>query len=227
MAHILIVEDEYDIAEQVMLFFKAAQFEVTHIADGADVVGWVAEHQPDAILMDIMPPNQDGVECMKQIRQFSMVPIVMMTAKVSEADRLRGLEFGADDYVCKPFSAAELVMRIRAILRRCAPLEAKEEKIQVDEEQLLIKLKGQTLPLTKVEFDIFALLYKAPSRVFSRQQILDFIQPDNFDISDRVIDSHIKNIRKKIKQIGVSAKLVGSVYGAGYRFDEQQIDAAT
>ena len=113
-----------------------------------------------------------------------MVPIVMMTAKVSEADRLRGIEFVADDYVRKPFSAAELVMRVKAILRRCASLDNKEEKILVDEELLLIKLKDQILPLTKVEFDIFALLYKAPSRVFSRQQILDFIQPDNFDISE-------------------------------------------
>jgi len=225
MPHILIVEDEYDIAEQVTLFFKAAQFTVTHIADGAEVVEWVSEYQPDAILMDIMIPNKDGVECMKQIRQFSMVPIVMMTAKVSESDRLKGLEFGADDYVCKPFSAAELVMRVKAILRRCAPIEAREEKIIVDEERLLVKLKSATLPLTKVEFDIFALLYKSPSRVFSRQQILDFIQPDNFDISDRVIDSHIKNMRKKIKQIGFSPKLLGSVYGAGYRFDEQQVDA--
>ena len=192
----------------------------------SEVVNWVAQHNPDAILMDIMIPNQDGVECMKKIRQFSMVPIVMMTAKVSEADRLRGIEFVADDYVRKPFSAAELVMRVKAILRRCASLDNKEEKILVDEELLLIKLKDQILPLTKVEFDIFALLYKALSCVFSRLQILDFIQPDNFDISDRVIDSHIKNIRKKIKQIGISSKLVGSVYGAGYRFDEQQIDSA-
>ena len=226
MQHILIVEDDFDIAEQVMLFFKASGFKTSHIADGAEVVPWVEENSPDAILMDIMLPNQDGVECMKQIRAFSMVPIIMMTAKVAESDRLKGLEFGADDYVCKPFSAAELVMRIKAILRRCAPLaDAESEKlVNVDEAQLTVTLKGQLLALTKVEFDVFALLYNAPSRVFSRQQILDYIQPDNFDISDRVIDSHIKNIRKKIKSLNISPKLVGSVYGAGYRYDEQQIN---
>lgn len=225
MQHILIVEDDFDIAEQVMLFFKASGFKTSHIADGAEVVSWVKSHNPDAILMDIMLPNQDGVECMKQIRAFSMVPIIMMTAKVAESDRLKGLEFGADDYVCKPFSAAELVMRIKAILRRCAPLPANKKLVDVDEAQLTVTLKGRILALTKVEFDVFALLYKAPSRVFSRQQILDYIQPDNFDISDRVIDSHIKNIRKKIKQLDCSPKLVGSVYGAGYRYDEQQINS--
>jgi two-component system response regulator BaeR len=226
MQHILIVEDDFDIAEQVTLFFKASGFKTSHIANGAEVVPWVEENTPDAILMDIMLPNQDGVECMKQIRRFSMVPIVMMTAKVTESDRLKGLEFGADDYVCKPFSAAELVMRIKAILRRCAPLTETESKklVKVDEAQLTVKLKGQLLALTKVEFDVFSLLYHSPCRVFSRQQILDDIQPDNFDISDRVIDSHIKNIRKKIKALNISPKLVGSVYGAGYRYDEQQIN---
>ncbi|MBE0370180.1 response regulator [Pseudoalteromonas aurantia] len=224
MQHILIVEDDFDIAEQVMLFFKASGFKTSHIADGADVVSWVEKNSPNAILMDIMLPNQDGVECMKKIRAFSMVPIIMMTAKVAESDRLKGLEFGADDYVCKPFSAAELVMRVKAILRRCAPAVETEKLVNVDEQQLTVTLKGRILALTKVEFDVFALLYNAPSRVFSRQQILDYIQPDNFDISDRVIDSHIKNIRKKIKLLDCSPKLVGSVYGAGYRYDEQQIN---
>ncbi|NOU50382.1 response regulator [Pseudoalteromonas sp. JBTF-M23] len=224
MHHILIVEDDFDIAEQLILFFKASGFETSHIADGGLVVDWVKLNQPDAIVMDIMLPNQDGVECMKQIRQFSMVPIVMVTAKVAEADRLKGLEFGADDYVCKPFSAAELVMRIKAILRRCTPNEQTQQKVAVNESELSICIVGKPLVLTKVEFDIFLLLYKAPSRVFSRQQILDLIQPDNFDISDRVIDSHIKNIRKKIKQLGFCAKLIGSVYGAGYRYDAQQLE---
>lgn len=222
----MIVEDDFDIAEQVMLFFKASGFKITHIADGAEVVSWVRENGPDAILMDIMLPNQDGVVCMQQIREFSMVPIVMLTAKVSESDRLKGLEFGADDYVCKPFSAAELVMRIKAILRRCsAPAVSDTPDIEVNESQLLVSLKGQSLSLTKVEFDVFAMLYNAPNRVFSRQQILDHIQPDNFDISDRVIDSHIKNIRKKIKNIDISPKIVESVYGAGYRFNEQHINS--
>ncbi|BBN83938.1 DNA-binding response regulator [Pseudoalteromonas sp. A25] len=224
MHRILIVEDDFDIAEQLALFFKASGFATSHIADGALVVDWVNNNQPDAIVMDIMLPNQDGVECMKQIRQFSMVPIVMVTAKVAEADRLKGLEFGADDYVCKPFSAAELVMRIKAILRRCTPSQQEQKGVIVNEAEISIRIVGKSLALTKVEFDIFLLLYKAPSRVFSRQQILDFIQPDNFDISDRVIDSHIKNIRKKIKQLGFSAKLIGSVYGAGYRYDAQQLD---
>ena len=223
-AQILLVEDDLDIAEQVLLFFRASGFDMHHIDDGAEVVSWVERNQPDAILMDIMLPNQDGVSCLQQIRAFSEVPIVMLTAKVTEGDRLKGLEFGADDYVCKPFSAAELVMRMRAILRRCANTNAHQKPIEVDNAALSVKLNGQPLPLTKVEFDVFALLYHAPNRVFSRQQILDHIQPDNFDISDRVIDSHIKNIRKKIKLLGVSTKVVESVYGAGYRFNGDHID---
>ncbi|GEK08438.1 response regulator [Pseudoalteromonas sp. McH1-7] len=221
--NILLVEDDQDIAEQVLLFFRASGFKMFHIADGAEVVSWVRENQPDAILMDIMLPNQDGVECMRQIRTFSEVPIVMLTAKVTEADRLQGLEVGADDYVCKPFSAAELVMRIKAILRRCVNTHSYQKPIEVNRDELSVKLSGCTLGLTKVEFDVFALLYDAPNRVFSRQQILDHIQPDNFDISDRVIDSHIKNIRKKIKELEHSPKIVESVYGAGYRYNGQQI----
>ncbi|ATD09249.1 response regulator [Pseudoalteromonas piscicida] len=222
-SRILLVEDDQDIAEQVLLFFRASGFEMFHITDGAEVVPWVKANQPDAILMDIMLPNQDGVECMRQIREFSEVPIVMLTAKVAEADRLKGLEVGADDYVCKPFSAAELVMRMKAILRRCVNTNAYQKPIEVNREELTVKLNGSTLGLTKVEFDVFALLYDAPNRVFSRQQILDYIQPDNFDISDRVIDSHIKNIRKKIKGLDLSPKIVESVYGAGYRYNGQQI----
>ncbi|MEI8603845.1 response regulator [Pseudoalteromonas sp. B160] len=228
MQHILIVEDDIDIAQQVMLFFKASGFKTTHIAGGADVVAWVKLNNPDTIIMDVMLPNQDGVECLKQIRLFSMVPIIMVTAKVAEADRLRGLELGADDYVCKPFSAAELVMRVKAILRRCLvhelPTKVTEQQlIEVNTNNLTVKIKGHQLLLTKVEFDVFSLLYHAPNRVFSRQHILEHIQPSNFEIADRVIDSHIKNIRKKIKNLNFSPKIVGSVYGAGYRFDKQQI----
>ncbi|MCF6142609.1 MULTISPECIES: response regulator [Pseudoalteromonas] len=226
MQHVLIVEDDADIAHQVILFFKASGFKTTHIMDGASVVAWVKLNTPDTIIMDVMLPNQDGVECLKQIRQFSMVPIIMVTAKVAEADRLRGLELGADDYVCKPFSGAELVMRVKAILRRCSAHESPvhmEELIEVNTDNLTVRIKGQQLILTKVEFDLFSLLYHAPNRIFSRQHILEHLQPSNFDIADRVIDSHIKNIRKKIKHLNFSPKIVGSVYGAGYRFDKQQI----
>lgn len=225
MNHILIVEDDLDIASQVKLFFEASGFKTTHVADGALVIDAVKTYSPDVVLLDIMLPNRTGVECLKEIRTFSGVPVVMVTAKAEEADRLRGLEIGADDYVCKPFSAAELVMRVKAILRRCSPpqVESDSAPIDVNEEALLVNLSGQSLGLTKVEFDVFLLLYKSPNRVFSRQQILDYLQPDNFDISDRVIDSHIKNIRKKIRMLNVSPKLVESVYGAGYRYNAQQL----
>ncbi|MFC0119707.1 response regulator [Pseudoalteromonas xiamenensis] len=226
MSHVLIVEDDFDIAAQVKLFFEASGFKTTHIADGALVIESVKTHSPDVVLLDIMLPNKNGVDCLREIRTFSHVPVVMLTAKAEEADRLKGLEVGADDYVCKPFSAAELVMRVKAILRRCMPVAAEStsvNQIEVDEHALTVNLFGKSLGLTKVEFEVFALLYKAPNRVFSRQQILDYIQPDNFDISDRVIDSHIKNIRKKIKQLDCCPKLVESVYGAGYRYNAQQL----
>ncbi|TGE78104.1 two-component system response regulator BaeR [Pseudoalteromonas sp. KS88] len=225
MHHVLIVEDDIDIAQQVMLFFKAAGFKSTHIDDGAKVVSWVKENKPDTIIMDVMLPNQCGVECLKQIRLFSLVPVIMVTAKVAESDRLKGLELGADDYVCKPFSAAELVMRVKAILRRCSQNQhtEAEQAIEINTENLTVKLKGNLLALTKVEFDIFSLLYKSPSRVFSRQYILEYVQPSNLDITDRVIDSHIKNIRKKLKHLNFSPKIVGSVYGAGYCFNKDEI----
>ncbi|TMO43357.1 two-component system response regulator BaeR [Pseudoalteromonas sp. S4389] len=228
MSQILVVEDDLDIAEQVLLFFNASGFTTHHITDGSAVVSWVKENNPDAIILDVMLPNLDGVECMKQIRAFSMVPIIMVTAKVEEADRLKGLEHGADDYVCKPFSGAELVMRVKAILRRCTPISQQPTEmpatICLNEDALEVDIQGVSLGLTKVEFDVFKLLYKAPKRVFSRQQILDHIQPNNFDITDRVIDSHIKNIRKKLKNLQFSPKIVASVYGAGYRYDERQIN---
>ncbi|KTF14901.1 response regulator [Pseudoalteromonas sp. H105] len=228
MHHVLIVEDDIDIAHQVMLFFKAAGFKSTHIDDGSKVVSWVKENKPDTIIMDVMLPNQNGTECLREIRLFSLVPVIMVTAKVAEADRLKGLELGADDYVCKPFSAAELVMRVKAILRRCSQkqsvcIEEAEPVIVVNDEQLTVKLKGKLLALTKVEFDIFSLLYKSPGRVFSRQYILEYVQPCNLEITDRVIDSHIKNIRKKIKCLNFSPKIVGSVYGAGYCFNKDEI----
>ena len=156
MPQILVVEDDLDIAEQVLLFFNASGFTTHHITDGSAVMSWVKENNPDAIILDVMLPNLDGVECMKQIRAFSMVPIIMVTAKVEEADRLKGLEHGADDYVCKPFSGAELVMRVKAILRRCASAPSTDVVVQATdaicliEDALEVEIKGVSLGLTKV-----------------------------------------------------------------------------
>lgn len=217
MSYILIVEDDVEIAENVILFLQANQFETRHLTSGEHVISSVKQKEPDLILLDLMLPVVDGMTCCKKIREFSEVPIIMMTAKVEEIDRLVGLEAGADDYVCKPFSAAELVLRIKAILRR-TQIRKPQTGFSLNRDTYEILYNKKTIELTSVEFALFALLCNRPGKIFSRNQILDLAYPDMRDISDRTIDSHVKNIRKKIKNIGVNSIVLDSVYGAGYRY---------
>jgi two-component system response regulator BaeR len=217
MPYILIVEDDMEIAENVILFLQAHEFETQHLTSGEHVISSVRQKEPDLILLDLMLPVVDGMTCCKKIRGFSEVPIIMMTAKVEEINRLVGLEAGADDYVCKPFSAAELVLRIKAILRR-TQFRKPQVGFTLNKDTFEILYNQKTIELTNVEFALFALLCNRPGKIFSRNQILDLAYPDMRDISDRTIDSHVKNIRKKIKNIGVNGIVLDSVYGAGYRY---------
>ncbi|WP_281558372.1 response regulator [Thalassomonas sp. RHCl1] len=220
MADILIVEDDLEIAENVALFLQASNFTTRHLETGEHVVETVRENEPDLILLDLMLPVMDGLECCKQIRTFSEVPIVMLTAKTQEISRLIGLEAGADDYICKPFSAPELVLRIKAILKRTQKHKAPvvEEGLLLNMDSFRLSYRGQSTELTHLEFNLFSLLYQHPQRIYSRAQILDLAYPDMRDISDRAIDSHVKNIRLKAKKIGLETNIIESVYGAGYRY---------
>jgi two-component system response regulator BaeR len=217
MKKILIVEDEEAIEKYLTKFLQKENFAVDALATGINIAEYYQKNQPDLIILDVMLPGKDGITCCKELREISDVPIIMLTAKVEEIDRIIGLRAGADDYVCKPFSAVELVLRIQQILKR-------SEKPIIDNSFLLnvqnfqISHQGKVAELTQLEFALFQVLYNCPHRIFSRDEIIERAYPDRRDIFDRAIDSHVKNIRKKIKSLALEETVIDSVYGAGYRY---------
>jgi two-component system response regulator BaeR len=217
---ILVVEDEPTIAEILVTYLRHAGFEPHHVADGAVALETARHKAFDLVLLDIMLPGLDGIEVCRQIRAFSAVPIIMVTARVDEIDRLLGLETGADDYVCKPFSPREVVARVATVLRRSGgPQPAALEKVKVDEDSQRVFVAGQRLDLTPTEFRLVRLLASRPGRIFSRAQILDLAYLQDQEVSDRIVDSHVKNIRKKIAAVMPGVEIIHSVYGVGYRFE--------
>ncbi|NVJ62557.1 MAG: response regulator [Gammaproteobacteria bacterium] len=222
MAHtIFIVEDEKEIASVVDMYLQAAELKTQMFLDGTNVVEAVKEQSPSVVLLDLMLPGKDGLTICKEIREFSDVPIIMTTAKVEEVDRLVGLEIGADDYVCKPYSAKEVVARVKATLRRLDKqfVPSSKEALQVDESSQTIQYQQKVISLTTVEFNLFKLLYSHPNRIYSRQQILDLVYSDYRVISDRTVDSHIRNLRKKLTELETPEEPLRSIYGAGYKFE--------
>jgi two-component system response regulator BaeR len=218
MSRILIVEDEPKLAALEADYLKAAGFETHVIGDGREVVDWVRAHAPDLMLLDLMLPGRDGLEICRDVRAFSDVPIIMVTAKVEEIDRLIGLDAGADDYVCKPFSVRELVARVRAILRRGrGPLSA--AGLVIDEEAHRAQLDGRALDLTPVEFRLLRALAAAPGRVFPRERLLERIYEDHRVVTDRTVDAHVKNLRRKLEEVRPGEELVRSIYGVGYKLE--------
>ncbi|OPY69802.1 MAG: Transcriptional regulatory protein BaeR [Syntrophorhabdaceae bacterium PtaU1.Bin034] len=218
---ILIVEDEQKLAYLLRDYLTQAGFEPACLADGRDVVPWVKENKPHLILLDWMLPGKDGLEICKEIRIFSTVPIIMVTARVEEIDRLLGLELGADDYVCKPFSPREVVARVRAVLRRTgAGATVHDRQLRLDESRYLATLNGHDLELTAVEFKLLSFLSANPGRVYGRLQLMDRIYPDRRVVSDRTIDSHIKKLRKRISAVAPDVELIHSIYGVGYKYEE-------
>ncbi|QBG35707.1 response regulator [Litorilituus sediminis] len=218
---VLIVEDEQKLAELLADYFIAAQYQCHCLYSGGKVVDWVKHNHPDIILLDIMLPEKDGMQLCREIRQLSQVPIIMVTAKVEEVDKLLGLELGADDYICKPFSPREVVARVKAVLRRTQhggqnqPVAS--TGIFLDKARNEVSYQGNTLALTAVEFNLLAPLVSEPGRIYSRAQLMDTMYCDSRVVSDRTIDSHIKKLRKKIAQICPEQELIQSVYGLGYR----------
>ncbi len=219
--HILIVEDEPKIARLLQDYLQKEGFGVACLGRGDEVMAQVRKEKPDLILLDIMLPGLDGLSVCRRIRKDMAVPIIMLTAKVDEVDRIVGLELGADDYVCKPFSPREVVARVKAVLRRTAatPKEAtiKVGPIILDTEKFETFIADQPLKLTPNEFALLKAFMSRPNRVFSRTDLVSLVQGYAYEGYDRTIDTHIKNLRKKIAQIVPDQQVIVTVYGMGYK----------
>lgn len=219
--HILVVEDESKIAALLKDYLSREGFTVSCLPRGDEVLERIASISPALVLLDLMLPGLDGITVCREVRKFSNVPIIMVTAKVEEVDRLIGLEIGADDYICKPFSPREVVARVKAVLRRAQPSEPPRRlsvgPIMLDEDTRQVTVDGQPVSLTPSEFGLLNVLMTFPGRVFSRSELLDKVQGYRFEGYDRTIDSHVKNLRKKIASRMPGQEVIQTIYGVGYK----------
>jgi len=221
--HILVVEDEEKIARLLCDYLKGAGFRTSTQHNGDRVISQIKKDPPDLMLLDIMLPGKDGMELCREIRQFSDVPIIMITARVEEIDRLLGLELGADDYICKPFSPREVVARVKAVFRR-VHAEPRENYlvvglISLNDETHQVMINEKALNLTPNEFELLKIMMHRPNRVFSRTELINRVQGYDFEGYDRTIDTHIKNLRKKIARQLPGQEIISTVYGVGYKFN--------
>ncbi len=230
--HVLVVEDELKIAAVLLEYLRGSGYEATHLTRGDEVLDWLASHSPNLILLDLMLPGQDGLSVCTEIRKTSIVPIIMITARVEEIDRLLGLQLGADDYICKPFSPREVLARVQAILRRVKMLNESIQQqtrdqvpsksyrgLEIRDENYQASVEGQALDLTPIEFRMLSLMASAPGRVYSRNRLMATIYEDGRVVSDRTVDSHVKNLRKKLRDAFGDEEVVHSIYGVGYKFE--------
>lgn len=213
---VYIVEDEPELAGLVADYARASGYLPTVFGNGAEALAAIRIGVPDMLVLDLMLPGMDGLALCRAVRSFSQVPIVMVTARVEEIDRLLGLETGADDYLCKPFSPRELMARIKAILRRVQP-GAPASVCIVDEAAQRITIGGHAIELTPTEFSMLAGMARRRGQVFSRAQLLDLARQGNLEVTDRSVDSHVKNVRRKIAAVLPGLDAISSVYGLGYR----------
>jgi two-component system, OmpR family, response regulator BaeR len=224
-AHILIVEDEDKIASLLQDYLERSGYRVSHLDTGDGAISLIKNNQFDLIILDIMLPGMDGMEICRGIRTFSRVPVIMLTARVEEIDRLLGLELGADDYICKPFSPREVVARVKAVLRRIHPVPEdqflKAGEIVLHEDLRKVSISGCELVLTPIEFGLLRVLMAHPGRVFSRSELVSRVQGYDYEGYDRTVDSHIKNLRKKISGLLPDREIICSVYGIGYKLQVQ------
>lgn len=222
---ILVVEDEPDLAQVLVDYLKRDGFAASAIGDGAAAMAELRRQLPDLLLLDLMLPGMDGLAILRELRKISNLPVILVTARVEEIDRLLGLELGADDYVCKPYSPREVVARVKAVLRRLAPPQpaaaepAPAGGLSIDAEAWQASVDGRRLDLTPKEFQLLRTLAAKPGRVFSRAQLLDAIYEDNLDVSERAVDSHMKNLRRKLAQALPEAEPIRSIYGVGFVFE--------
>jgi two-component system, OmpR family, response regulator BaeR len=227
MNHILIVEDEIKLANLQADYLQNAGFDTVSLSNGLDVVPWFKANHTDLIVLDLMLPGRDGLDICRELRSFSTVPIIIITARIEEIDRLLGLELGADDYICKPFSFREMVARVKAVFRRqrAPTADALGSSLILNAHSFRVLANGHEVELTTVEFQLLQALYQQPGRIFSRSKLMDLIYQDQRIVSDRTIDSHIKKLRKKLTDLLPDQELIHSVYGAGYRYEPQRRDS--
>ena len=223
MTTVLVVEDELEIARVVRDYLRNAGFEVIVVGDGGSAVASVRSAKPDLLVLDLGLPGRDGLDVAREIRRWSDTPIVMLTARGDETDRIVGLEIGADDYVVKPFSPKELVARVRAVLRRTRTAARGDEivragDVEIDTAKMRVSVGDTQVDLTPTEFQLLATLAREPGRVFTRSQLLDAVHGVAIESYERAIDAHVKNIRRKIEPTPGSPRYVETVHGVGYRF---------
>jgi len=222
MSKILVVDDELKIARLVRDYLMEAGFDVVTASDGPGAVASVRTERPDLVILDIGLPGMDGFDVTRNIRSHSTTPIVMLTARTEETDRIIGLELGADDYVVKPFSPRELVARVKAVLRRSSGQIAQQtlrvRDLDIDLDRRIVKRGEAEVDLTATEFDVLTTLSRQAGRVFTRAQLLDSIRGVSFESYERAVDSHIKNLRKKLES---ESTYIETVYGVGYRFNDE------
>lgn len=228
--HILVVEDEVKIANLLRDYLENSGYRVTVLNDGFSAVDVIRLEQPNCALLDLMLPGKSGLDICRETRQFSDIPIVMITARVDEIDRLLGLELGADDYICKPFSPREVVVRVRNILRRInkggATTTSSNDSsgdlvyrgLRLNQEYFRCELNDQPIALTAVEFRMLFSMASQVGRIFSRDQLMNFAYTDDRVVSDRTIDTHIKNMRKKLVN-SPQENIIHSIYGVGYKVE--------
>ena len=223
MQRILVVEDEMQIARTLRDYLEVAGFEVTVVGDGSAALASARGDRPDLIVLDLGLPSVDGLDVARELRRTSATPIVMLTARGEESDRIVGLELGADDYLVKPFSPKELVARVRAVLRRTRGTVAGAEvlragEVEVDLPKMRARVEGRPVDLTPTEFQLLATFLREPGRVFTRGQLLDALHGVTIDSYERAIDAHVKNLRRKIEPEVGRPRFVLTVHGVGYRF---------
>ncbi|MFT6085603.1 MAG: two-component system response regulator BaeR [Glaciecola sp.] len=218
MAHILIVEDEEKLAKIMADYLQQAGYQTSILLDGLDVISTIKTRSIDLVLLDLMLPGKDGLTLCRELREFSDIAIIILTARVEEIDRLLGLDIGADDYICKPYSPREVVARVKTILRRISPQATSSSNIlTLDDDTYQAKVYQQLIELTAIEFNLLKILNKKPGRIYSRAQLIELVYQDNRIVSERTIDSHIKKLRKKLNTVETDNELVQSVYSVGYK----------
>jgi two-component system, OmpR family, response regulator BaeR len=224
-ARILIVEDEDKIADVLRDYLRAHGYATHRLARGDEVEAWVRSNPVDLVLLDVMLPGRTGLEICRNLRTYSDAAIIMVTARVDEIDRLLGLELGADDYICKPFSPREVVARVTTVLRRTRPQPSvvpKQGGLVLDDSAWRATLDGTTLELTAVEFKLLSVLASQPGRIYSRDQLMDAMYRDERVVADRTVDSHVKKLRRKLEDVVPGEELVHSVYGVGYFYEDRR-----
>ncbi|MBU2885488.1 response regulator [Gilvimarinus agarilyticus] len=222
---VVIVEDEPKIAQILVDFFQLEGFKTQIVSDGLHASEAIKASRPQAVILDLMLPHKSGLTICEEVRAFSDVPILMLTARVDEIDRLTGLNIGADDYICKPFSPREVVTRVKVILRRMQKTTQQQvdvlsyKNLQIDTNRFICKLGEAPLDLTPVEFRLLTALVRRPGVVLSRESLMKNAYDDSRIVSDRTIDSHMKNVRTKLNQAQAENNLLHSVYGVGYKLE--------